>query len=428
MLFIKQYERGVKCVKFYASSISDNIAKTPENFLICRNVPIARIGMQEYTEREIDEDGDPNKRIKVYRLEEDVFAPEAIASFEGKPLTEDHPIGGVDSENVRRYAIGTATNVRRGKGEDADKLIADLIVYNESQIEKIESSQKREISCGYECDLEPYEDGYKQINIIGNHVALVNNARAGSGIAIKDEKGEQMNTEAKTGGYKLPKRRKSTASTFLKAIGAHVFAKDAEPEEVLQMIEELVDEEVNNISDEETTTEVKEEITKDSELDALKEKIAELEAMIAALTKDSDEEVTETSVIDELIEELTTEDSCTKDEDESEIIEETKTADEDITEETKIKASDSAVEILKIVKPLIAGMADTKQRKQLTDSISDVVRKSIKDSKPKPKAKKDQSKNVYSRILSGDSADTPEYIDLGMEVAKKFNPHYQEVK
>ena len=90
--------------------------------------------------------------------------------------------------NFQTYGKGTITNVRRGVGRDSDLLLADIIVYNLAQIEEIESKQKREVSCGYECEYVPYKDGYAQKNIIGNHVALVNAGRAGSRVAIKDNK------------------------------------------------------------------------------------------------------------------------------------------------------------------------------------------------------------------------------------------------
>ena len=52
---------------YYGDKISTNIAKTPEGFLICKNVPIARTGYQTYLESELIEDGDPSERVNVYR-------------------------------------------------------------------------------------------------------------------------------------------------------------------------------------------------------------------------------------------------------------------------------------------------------------------------------------------------------------------------
>ena len=35
-------------IAYYGSKISEHMTKTPEGFLICHDVPIARIGQQEY--------------------------------------------------------------------------------------------------------------------------------------------------------------------------------------------------------------------------------------------------------------------------------------------------------------------------------------------------------------------------------------------
>ena len=120
--------------------------------------------------------------------------------------------------------------------------MADIMVYNQTQIDEIEEKVKREISCGYECEYVPYKDGFRQINIIGNHVALVNAGRAGSKVAIKDNKNNNILNERskRMGGYKLP--RKASPSNFLKSLGLKVMAQDADPEDIMEAVDELVSE------------------------------------------------------------------------------------------------------------------------------------------------------------------------------------------
>ncbi len=115
-----------------------------------------------------------------------MFSPKTIASFEGKPFTDDHSEGDefVTAENYKQYVKGHVTNVRRGEGEYSDKLLADIIVYDKTVIEEIESG-KREISCGYGCDYDIDEKGnILQVHITGNHVALVDEGRAGHSVRI----------------------------------------------------------------------------------------------------------------------------------------------------------------------------------------------------------------------------------------------------
>lgn len=172
---------------YYGSRFSPNQTVTPEGFLVCLNVPIARTGRYEYLASEIDVDEpDGDKVVKVIRSPEEVFSRAAMASFEGKPVVDGHPDEGVTSENAHIYAKGAAQNVRRGTGSDSDLLLADLIIYDQQLINDIRSG-KREVSCGYECDYEPNGDGtYSQTGIVGNHVAVVPEGRAGHRVRIKD--------------------------------------------------------------------------------------------------------------------------------------------------------------------------------------------------------------------------------------------------
>lgn len=171
-------------ITYYGYTISPHQLETGEGFLICRNVPIARTGEQDYTG---DEVGAPDKDIvKVFRPPEEVFSAAAIASFEGKPFTNDHPPVLLTPDNATQYTVGHVQNVRRGTGEFADYLVADIHIHDAATINEIQNG-KREISCGYECEYTDNGDGtLTQSNIRGNHVALVTEGRAGAKAAIMD--------------------------------------------------------------------------------------------------------------------------------------------------------------------------------------------------------------------------------------------------
>ena len=63
---------------YYGTEISPNQTESVEGFLICRNVPIARIGKMDYRASDLNLDGDPNRIITVDRYPEDVFEVAAI--------------------------------------------------------------------------------------------------------------------------------------------------------------------------------------------------------------------------------------------------------------------------------------------------------------------------------------------------------------
>lgn len=206
-------------IAYYGSSISPHIDKSPEGYLICRDVPINRTGEQDYLARELGLDGDPERVVKVYRLPEDVFAPAALASFEGKDVTNSHPPEMLTAENQAAYSKGHLENVRRV----GDNTVADLFIKDPMLVSQVESGAMREVSCGYNCNFEPYLDGYKQTRIRGNHLAIVPRGRAGGSVSIHDaaakaEKGTNMN---------------KLVHGILTAFG--MAAKDASPEDIQAM-------------------------------------------------------------------------------------------------------------------------------------------------------------------------------------------------
>lgn len=176
---------------FYTTSkISENMHETPEGFLICVGVPIARTGEMIYGENEIPLTGDANGEIKVNREENEVFNSKTMASFEGKPITITHPTEFVTPDNWSRLAKGVMQNVRRGDGDQKNDLLADLLITDSMAINLIRNGL-REVSCGYEANYIQEEDGKgRQTRIVGNHLALVDQGRAGSSYAINDHKGK----------------------------------------------------------------------------------------------------------------------------------------------------------------------------------------------------------------------------------------------
>lgn len=424
---------------FFGSKISPNMVKTPENFLICKNVPIARTGIQKYLGKEIGLDDRANDIIKVYRTEDEVFSPKTIASFEGKVFTDEHPDDWVNPLNFSSLAKGTITNVRRGNGKDSDLLLADIIVYSQMQIDEIGSKQKREVSCGYECEYVPYKDGFAQKNIIGNHVALVSAGRAGQRVAIKDSK--QQFKGGKTMGYKIPKKR-SSVSNFLKAVGLKQIAQDAEPEDILDAMNELIEEQRNEddaaLPTPPVDTEKKpENPVSDEELEEIKNDLSDVKDSLYALLRAKDEEIENNEEVDddceegmESLDELEEElESSEVEDDDIEEIESVEVPPEDIpSDDEEInelqEAKDSAIELMRALKPIIATIPNDKKRKKVSDNLAKVLKKQIKQ--VEKRSNDSYSKIINSRKIGDSNFDSS--VDYGREIAKKYNPHYKEDK
>lgn len=225
---------------YFGSQISPNLTKTGEGFLYALNVPIARTGMQKYLPSEIPTEDveDAGKYagsdglVPVYREQEAVFDPATIASFQGKPVADNHPNtpdNKIHADDIAFYGKGHMENVRRGTGDEADNLVADLVITDPALVRAVESGQKREVSCGYDCRFVAEGDKVYQRNIIGNHVAVVARGRAGGDVAIKDEKPE----------IELGRRKHMAKENFWKralGIGIQAAVKDADPEELADIM------------------------------------------------------------------------------------------------------------------------------------------------------------------------------------------------
>ncbi|GAA5631080.1 hypothetical protein Acal02_01699 [Acinetobacter calcoaceticus] len=174
---------------------------TPEGYLLCRDVPIARIGTLMYADGEVPVTADNTGLILIYRGEEVLFDPITIASAESKPVTDDHPDDWVSPDNWKELSKGMSKDVRRGEGVDSDFLMADLLITDKDTIQKVIDG-KVEISLGYDADYTETSKGKGlQSNIRVNHIALVDKGRCGSRCSIGDSFMSKKTTKDKAPWY-----------------------------------------------------------------------------------------------------------------------------------------------------------------------------------------------------------------------------------
>lgn len=255
-------------MRFYSSeSLGPKQTVTPEGFLVCHDVAIARTGSQLYSTDELPDMTGVGGRVTIQRDADDVFHADTLASFEGKPVTIDHPDEEVGPGNWRQLAVGHVQHVRRGEGIDSDLLFADLLITDQTGIDTIRVDGIKQVSCGYDAEYEQTAPGFgRQHQIIGNHVALVERGRAGSRCSIQDS--EHSMTK------QVPK------SKFLDRLAVALGFKDA-------------DELEKKFDDAEETAEAK----ADREAKETKDSIAALQktvdSLVKSLSKDTDEETDE---------------------------------------------------------------------------------------------------------------------------------------
>ena len=358
-------------IAYYGTDISPNKTETVEGYLVCRNVPIARTGAQEYTARELMLDGDPERPVVVDRRPEDVFEPAVLASFEGKPVTDGHPPENVGPENYTAYSRGHVQNVRR----EGDFIVADLYINDKALASDIQNGVKREVSCGYTCNYVPDGAGYRQEKIRGNHVAVVPRGRAGHEVAIQDHAAAQ----AERGANSMNKLAHGILSVFGAA------AKDAKPEELDGLIETTATAlDASAALDAEPSPEAgagkpaqEAEPAKDatnaaepaSASDALDARLGGIEGMLAQLMqqlapKKEEPHMSDETDLDEMIDKLAGK------EDGRALTIPVENSDACAAG----PARDAAVELLRRVRPVVAGMKDKAERARVTDALLSAVR------------------------------------------------------
>ena len=416
---------------YFGSRISDHILKTPEGFLICKDVPIARTGTQQYRGCEF---GAPvgDALYNVQRPETEVFDKAAIASFEGKPVCDEHPEEDVTPDNYGRYMKGVCRDVRRGDGDLCNCLVADLVIYDADLINKIEAG-KREISCGYDCLWNPTSDSsYDQLEIRGNHVAVVDRGRAGHKVAIRDT------ADNEKGGTKMSKsligrilralaRDESTTPEDMEAAAKLAGGADAEPRPQpapapaapATPAPAAVPQPDNKPAAMDEATEARFKKIEDA-----------LEVISSKLNPAPPAAEPKKDALDALEEELQNKAPAAEPApagDEDDVIEppeEINAHDAEPEEEPVVPASkaarDAAMVLLQNLKPAVAAIPNEAQRKRAADSLAVLIKGSMQQDKQYSQLLSLQRKNA-----ARDSAPMQDDYNYGREIAKKYNPHYK---
>lgn len=175
-----------------ASPSLDKAELLPNGFLRAPAF-LTRTGVFEYR---LD-DGSVRREL---RLPEEVFHADALASFALAPITDDHPAEGlVTAANAKALSVG---HIGEGVKQDGDRVRSLAMITDAAVVEKVRGG-KVQLSCGYVCDLEekPGEwNGQRydaiQRGIRGNHVALVDVARAGPSARLKLDSGAGVSIRA----------------------------------------------------------------------------------------------------------------------------------------------------------------------------------------------------------------------------------------
>lgn len=167
---------------------------TEEGYIKARAI-VTRCGVFMYK----NADGTIRKEL---RHPDDVLIPESLESIKMIPVVNGHPPERlINADNSKRLAVGYTGEMIEN---DLPYIIANMVITDKNTVEQIKDKKKNELSLGYTVDLipdsgmyfgEPYE--FRQTNIRYNHLALVDQARAGpeARISLDGEDAEEINKE-----------------------------------------------------------------------------------------------------------------------------------------------------------------------------------------------------------------------------------------
>ena len=131
--------------------------------------------------------------VKELRAPDQVFRADSLLSFSGMPMTLDHPKENLTPKTVADHQVGTVSSPVR----ISNHVRADLMILREDAIAAVMNDRKNKLSCGYvatvidQGGIFTHADGTEerfdaiQTDIIGNHVAICDNPRAGSSAQIR---------------------------------------------------------------------------------------------------------------------------------------------------------------------------------------------------------------------------------------------------
>lgn len=271
---------------FTVQKLGPKRSLTPEGFLLCEEVPVARTGEMEYVQGEVPVEAGLDGLIRISREPGEVFRPETLASCVGKPVTVDHPDEFVNPTNFAQLAKGSMMNVRQGTGEQSDLILCDLLITAADAIKAVQDDEIEEVSLGYEADYEQVSPGRGvQRNIVVNHVAIVPRGRCGPRCAIGDKE-----PEMKTKDSKPAKKR-----TWLDRVRTAFKAQDAEALEEALEEGQTADEDESETEEERKKREAAEKDGKTGDalgqiLKRLKSMDADIQELKKAAAEDDDDD------------------------------------------------------------------------------------------------------------------------------------------
>ena len=265
----------IDVMEFCISNNTESFTQTKEGFFTGRSI-VTNIGVFPYRQ---------NDGVVIWELRtpEEVFNEDSLNTLKLKPITNEHPIEMVDVTNVKELSVGMTGD---SCYNDSYCVSIPITITDAKTIIDVKNG-KQSLSCGYTADME-YKAGvwmgvpYQAIqrNIRYNHIAIVDNGRAGDLAKIKMDTGIYINENnliVNQDGKKDGKKEGAEMSEILKKMTLDGIEYQAESE-VIKAYNLLKNDMAKNLEDSKVNL-----AKLEAERDSLKEKFDTAEKKIVAL-------------------------------------------------------------------------------------------------------------------------------------------------
>lgn len=176
-----------------------NRKEDSNGFIEIKDNPITKEGVFPYAGWQIDAEGVdpeiiPEKIYQVYRPAAEINNETTINSFKLLPWIDEHNVLGMEklpgiTDPAKKGVLGIiGENIKFKSGY----LLANLKIFS-SKLADLIKNGKKELSIGYQCEYTKKSGIFKnkayefiQRNILGNHVALVDEGRSGPDVSVLD--------------------------------------------------------------------------------------------------------------------------------------------------------------------------------------------------------------------------------------------------
>ena len=203
-------------------------------FMEVKGNPISKSGIYPYLGSEIPGAEEPDRIYYVYRPAEELARQETIDSFKLMPFIDEHEILGKSGMPAERK--GMQGTIGEQVYYDEPYLRGNIKIHS-SAAQSLIKAGKVELSPCYGCDWvkgdgtfdgKPYQ--YTQRNIMGNHLALVEEGRTGPDVAVQDHRKFTLDSAELLPMALAPEDMEAIKAMVLELLAAQKTPGDADPE------------------------------------------------------------------------------------------------------------------------------------------------------------------------------------------------------